>query len=200
MRLGAVAATVGVAALVAGCGSSGKSRSSTEIKDVQAKPTTSATAGARTFSAPGMAVHFDYPKDLKPLALQKSKRVTGANAQTTHAAVGVAGHDLIVVTRFPHRPIPVTAKNIKQLQQAFDTPIGSLFGRPVTSTVATIGGLPVLVYPPLPVQGLGEPATSNVLLAFVADDEYEINCQATAAGKAAIGRACAEMRATLHAN
>jgi hypothetical protein len=67
----------------------------------------------------------------------------------------------------------------------------------VSSTIRTIAGLPALSYPPAPVAGLPVKASSRITEVFVADDEYELNCQYTPAAATRITAACDQMLATL---
>ncbi len=182
-----------VACGIAGCGSSNSGSHS--ISNVSVSP--SQVSGGKLFSAPGILIHFDYPAKLHPIQLQASKRVSGNTSTATHAAIGTGRYDLIVVTRFPNRPVPVTSTNIGSLKAAFDGSMSSTFGRAITGTVTSIGGLPALAYSQVPVSGLHVSATSRVTLVFVADDEYELNCQYTSAGRAAITAACNQMLGTV---
>jgi hypothetical protein len=162
--------------------------------------TSSAASGAKTFTAPGMAVRFKYPSGFHVVHLGQSKRIAGTTGQASHAAVGIGKYDLLVVTRFPNRPIPVTAKNIRQLKPVFDQATSSVLGHRVSSVVQTIGGLPALSFPPTPVVGLPVAATSRITNVFVDDDEYELNCQYTAAAAAKVISACDQMLSTLQAS
>jgi hypothetical protein len=109
----------------------------------------------------------------------------------------VGSYDLLVISRFPGLPVPVTTRNIASLKSSFDKLMGNVFGRPMTSTIGTAGGLPALFYPRKPVSGLPVPATSQNANVFVGHDEYELECQATAAKLAVIEGACKQMVATL---
>jgi hypothetical protein len=161
-------------------------------------PTTPGVGGGqKQFSAPGMAIHFRFPASFRTVMLAPSKRIAGNTGQASHAAIGVGPFDLLIVTRFPKRPIPVTASNINRLKPQFDAAVSSALGHKVVSTVGTAGGKPALSYPPAPVVGLPTPATSRITNVFVADDEYELNCQYTPKAAAMINAACAEMLSTL---
>jgi hypothetical protein len=153
--------------------------------------------GAKTFSVRGMAVRFTYPSGFRVVRLAESKRIAGNTARASHAAVGIGVYDLLIVTRFPNRPTPVTAQNINKLKPQFDAAISSALGRRVASTIETVGGLPALAYPPAPVVGLPIKATSRITEVFVGDDEYELNCQYTPKAAARIAAACDQMLATL---
>jgi hypothetical protein len=177
---------------VAGCG--GSSHSSVTNGTATAAPY---GPGGKTFTASGMKLHFTFPASLRTMRLAPSKRIAGNASQASHAAVGTGVYDLLIVTRFPHRPIPVNAHNIKRLKPQFDTAMSAALGRPIASVIGTVGGLPVLSYPPAPVVGLPVKATSRITEAFVGDDEYELNCQYTPKAAAAITAACDQMLATL---
>jgi hypothetical protein len=194
---GVAALAAGALASLAACGSSSRTSSPT-ISNLTVAPST-ATHGAKTFSAQGILIHFKYPASFRMLRLAPVRRVSGNTTQATQATIGVGRYDVISVTRFPKRPIPVTTLNIARLRPAFDQPISAVFGRQMTSTVTSVGGLPALSYPPTRVAGLPVGATSRVTLVFVADDEYELNCQYTAKGRAAIVAACIQMLDTLRA-
>ena len=101
------------------------------------------------------------------------------------------------MTRFPKRPIPVTARNINKLKPQFDAAVSSALGRSLSSKIGTVGGLPALTYPPAPVVGLPTRASSRITNVFFDDDEYELNCQYTPRAAATITAACDEMLSTL---
>jgi hypothetical protein len=175
---------------LAGCGSGH------QISNVT--PTNApAGAGQKLFSAPGMAIHFRFPSNFHTVTLAPSKRIAGNTGQASHAAIGVGPFDLLIVTRFPKRPIPVTAQNVTKLRPQFDAAVSSALGHRVASTVGTVGGRPALLYPAAPVVGLPTPSTSKITNVFVGDDEYELNCQYTPKAVVAINAACAEMLSTL---
>jgi hypothetical protein len=154
-------------------------------------------AGGKTFSAPGMAIHFRFPSSFHSVQLAQSKRIAGNTGQASHAAIGTGPFDLLIVTRFPKRPIPVTAQNINGLKPQFDAAVSSALGRKLTSTAGTVGGLPALSYPPAPVVGLPTKATSRITNVFAADDQYELNCQYTPKAAVTITAACDQMLSTL---
>ncbi len=195
-RIGAPeAAGALLAALALGaCGSS----SSHSVSNVTATGT-AAGPGTKRFSAPGMALHFDYPASFRVVPLAESKRVAGNTGQASHAAVGTGPYDLLIVTRFPNRPVPVTSSNISKLKSQFDAAASSALGRQLSSTVTTVGGLPALSFPAAPVLGLPTHATSRITNVFYGDDEYELNCQYTPNGAATISAACNAMLSTLSA-
>src|SRR5207302_10214218 len=179
------------AAALAECGSSHHS-----IGNLPAQGTP-AGAGQKTFSAPGMAIHFRFPAGLHSVELAPSKRIAGNTGQASHAAIGTGPFDLLIVTRFPKRPIPVTARNINKLKPQFDAAVSSALGRSLSSKIGTVGGLPALTYPPAPVVGLPTRASSRITNVFFDDDEYELNCQYTPRAAATITAACDEMLSTL---
>jgi hypothetical protein len=177
-----------LAALAVGaCGSSAHS-TSTPLKP---GPT------EKNFSAPGMAIHFRFPASFHQVQLAQSKRIAGNTGRASHAAVGTGPFDLLIVTRFPKRPIPVTAQNIARLKPQFDQAVSSALGRKMSASIGTLGGLPALSYPPAPVEGLPTRAVSRITNVFVADDQYELNCQYTPRAAATITAACNQMLRTL---
>jgi hypothetical protein len=146
-----------------------------------------------------MAIHFEYPADFHSVQLAQSRRIAGNTGRASHAALGTGPFDLLIVTRFPKRPIPVNAGNIGQLKPQFDSAVGSALGRSVSSTIATYGGLPALSYPAASVAGLPTRAMSRITNVFFGDDQYELNCQYTPRAAAMITAACDEMLSTLSA-
>ena len=184
-------ALIGALALGA-CGSSG----SHSVSNVTATGS-SAGPGTKRFGAPGMAVHFNYPASFRIVQLAESKRIAGNTGAASHAAVGIGPYDLLIVTKFPKRPVPVTASNISRLKPSFDAAASSALGRRLSSTVTTVGGLAALSFPAAPVQGLPVQAMSRITNVFHGDDEYELNCQYTPKGASAIAAACNEMLSTL---
>jgi hypothetical protein len=177
---------------VAACGSS--SHSTSGVKTTNG---TTVGSGQSTFSAPGMAIHFRFPSSFHQVRLAQSKRIAGNTGRASHAAVGTGPFDLLIVTRFPKRPIPVTPKNINRLKTQFDAAVSSALGRRMSGSIGALGGLPALSYPPAPVVGLPTRATSRITNVFLADDEYELNCQYTPRAAATITAACNEMLRTL---
>jgi hypothetical protein len=153
--------------------------------------------GQKSFSAPGMAIHFRFPAGFRTVKLAQSKRIAGNTGQASHAAIGTGPFDLLIVTRFPKRPIPVTAQNITKLKPQFDAAVSSALGRKLSSKIGTFGGLPALSYPAAPVTGLPTPANSRITNVFFGDDQYELNCQYTPKAAATITAACDEMLGTL---
>jgi hypothetical protein len=179
--------------VLAGCGSSAG-----PIKNVNPTTTTS-SSGAKTFSAPGMLLHFEFPAALHTIELSPAKRVVGNYKQSTRAAVGSGPFDLLVVIRYPNRPIPVNIGNLGKLQGGFDSAMTRAFGTPMTGSASTIGGLPALSYATVPSPGLPVQAFSRNTLVFAGDDEYQLTCQYQPAAKASITAACDQMLATLRA-
>jgi hypothetical protein len=191
LRLGVLPLALAGAVAAAGCGSSHHTVSNETATGVRSGH------GTNAFTAPGMAIRFLYPDSFHEVPLARSKRIAGNTGQASHAAVGTGPFDLLIVTRFPMRPIPVTARNVSQLKPQFDAAVSSALGRRLSSTVQTFGGLPALSYPPAPVVGLPTKATSRITNVFVGDDEYELNCQYTPRAAAKITAACNEMLSTL---
>ena len=188
-----VCAAVAVAAVVlSACGSSAPR------PRVQAVTATTAQAGhgMKLFSAPGMAVRFDFPAGFT-LRIARSSRISGNTSRASEGAVGISRFDLLIVSRFPHRPIAVTASNIARLKPQFDAAVSSVLGLHVVSKVGTLAGRPALMFPASTVSALPVRAMSRIVNVFVGDDEYELNCQYTPAHAAAIETACDEMLATL---
>jgi hypothetical protein len=146
-----------------------------------------------------MAIHFQYPTNFHRVQLAESKRVAGNTGHASHAAVGTGPFDLLIVTRFPNRPVPVTAQNISRLRPQFDAAVSSALGRNLSSTIGTYGGLPALSYLSAPVVGLPTRATSRITNVFFDDDQYELNCQYTPRAAVKITAACNEMLRTLSA-
>jgi len=186
---GALAAAVALGA----CGSSSHSKGSVT------STTSSSGPAEKSFSAPGMAIHFRFPARFHEVQLAQSKRIAGNTGRASHAAIGTGPFDLLIVTRFPKRPIPVTTQNISRLKPQFDAAVSSAIGRRLSSTIGTLAGHPALSYPPAPVVGLPTRATSRITNVFVADDQYELNCQYTPRAAATITAACDEMLRTLSA-
>jgi hypothetical protein len=182
--------------VLAGCGGSSH-RTITDVTATSGTP--GAGGGGKSFTARGMAVRFTYPSAFRTVRLAQSKRTAGNASRASHAAVGIGVYDLLIVTRFPNRPIPVTHRNISRLRAQFDAAISSALGRRLTSTIETVDRLPALAYPPAPVVGLPLKATSRITEVFVGHDEYELNCQYTPKAAARINAACDQMLATLRA-
>ena len=202
-----VGPAVAVPLAIAACGGG----SSTATRTVTATATSSATTGPgnvneqpskevngkRTFSAPGMAIHFEYPAAFHPVALAPSKRTAGSNVRATHSAVALGNYDLLIVSWYPDLKYPVTASNITAVKPQFDRVIGQVLGRHVSGRVGKAGGLLAIFWPRQPVAGLPVKATVMIVNAFVGKDEYELQCQATPQHLGAIEAACREMIATL---
>lgn len=192
----APAAVAALALALAGCGSS-SSKTSHPIRNITPSAVTVAK-GAKRFSASGMAIHFRFPVRFVPVPLAASKRVAGAaHSNAAHAAVGIGRYDLLIISRFPGLRYAVTAANVRSVKPQFDALMSNVFGEPVTGTVGTAGGYPAIFFPRVPVHGLPVAATTRAANVFVGTDEYELQCQATSAGLAAIEAACNEMFRTL---
>jgi hypothetical protein len=181
------------ALLLAGCGSS-----SGPIKNVS--PTTSSsTQGAKTFSAPGMALHFQFPAAMRTIELAPATHVVGNARRSTRAAVGLGPFDLLVVIRYPNRPLPVTTSTIPLVKRGYDRAMTRAFGAPLTSRITSVGSLPALSYGAVAAPGLPVQATTRNTLVFVGSDEYQLICQYTTARKTAINAACDQMLSTMSA-
>jgi hypothetical protein len=183
---------------IAACGGGGTTTKTTSTGpgNVNEKPSTPVN-GERTFSAPGMAVHFTYPEQFRAVALAPSRRSAGSTARATHSAIAIGDYDLLIVSRYPGLKIPVTSANITKLKPQFDKVISQVLGRKVSGKVASAGGLPAIYWPREPVAGLPVKATVMIVNVFVGKDEYELQCQATPTGLTQIEAACHEMLATL---
>jgi hypothetical protein len=190
----AVALPLAIAAC--GGGSTSKSTTSTGPGNVNERPARAAN-GQLTFSAPGMAIHFQYPAQFRSVALAASRRTAGSTTRATHSAVAIGDYDLLIVSRYPGLRYPVTAANIGAVKPQFDAVISRVLGRKVRGTVGAAGGLPAILWPREPVAGLPVKATVMIVNVFVGKDEYELQCQATSAHLAPIEAACQEMLATL---
>jgi hypothetical protein len=186
-----------LALAIAGCGGGTTiTKTSTGPGNVTEKPS-SPVNGERTFSAPGMAIHFKYPARFVAVSLAPSRRIAGRTARATHSAIAIGIYDLLIVSRYPGLKIPVTAANVAQLKPQFDAVISKVLERKVTGTVGSAGGLPAIYWPREPVSGLPVKATVMVVNVFVGSDEYELQCQATPAELSQIEGACKEMLDTL---
>ena len=85
---------------LAACGG-GSTSTSTTIKapgNVNERPS-KAPNGQKTFSAPGMAIHFQYPAQFHAVALASSRRTAGRTTRATHSAVAIGEFDLLIVSR-----------------------------------------------------------------------------------------------------
>ena len=199
MRLPArIGPAVALPLAIAACGGGGTTTKTTSTGpgNVNEKPSTPVN-GERTFSAPGMAVHFTYPAQFRAVALAPSRRTAGSTARATHSAIAIGDYDLLIVSRYPGLKLPVTSANIAKLKPQFDTVISQVLGRKVSGSVGTAGGLPAIYWPREPVAGLPVKATVMIVNVFVGKDEYELQCQATPTGLTQIEAACREMLATL---
>jgi hypothetical protein len=189
---------------IAACGGSGGSstttititRTSTGPGNVNERPS-SAPGGKRTFKAPGMAIHFQYPASFHAVKLAPSRRTAGSTARATQSAIAIGDYDLLIVSRYAGLRVPVTARNIAAVKPQFDAGISRVLWRKVSGKVGTAGGLPAIFWPREPVLGLLVKATVMIANVFADRNEYELQCQATPAGLPAIEAACREMLATL---
>jgi hypothetical protein len=187
----AVALSLGIAA----CGGASHT-TSTGPGNVNERPS-KVVDGVRTFSAPGMSVHFQYPAQFRAVALAPSRRTAGRTSRATHSAVAIGDYDLLIVSRYPGLKYPVTARNIAVVKPQFDSVISRVLARKMSGKVGTAGGLPAIFWPREPVVGLPVKASVMIVNVFVGKDEYELQCQATPAHLATIEAACHQMLATL---
>ena len=192
------AALLAAAFALAGCSGSVRPGRHTTTSTATVAPAPAPPSGV-TFAVPGIALHFVYPRGFRRVRLARSKRIAGNTAQALHAAVGIGVYDLLTVTRFPNRPLPLGIANVRKLKTQFDRAVSAAVGERVTSVVRRVGGLPALAYPPAPVAGLPVKATSRITAVFVGKDEYELDCQYTPRAARRITAACGEMLATLRA-
>ena len=167
MRLAVrIGPAVAVPLAIAACGSSTNSTTTitktatTGPGNVNQQPSKSVN-GQRTFSAPGMAIHFHYPAGFHPVVLAPSGRTAGSNAKATHSAVALGEYDLLIVSRYPNLRYPVTAANVTAVKSQFDTVISQVLGHHVSGRVGRAGGLPAIFWPREPVPGLPVSATRD---------------------------------------
>ena len=199
MRLAArIGPAVALPLAIAACGggSTTTRTTSTGPGNVTEKPSNPVN-GQRTFSAPGMAVHFKYPEQFRAVALAPSRRSAGTTERATHSAIAIGDYDLLIVSRYPGLKIPVSAANVTKVKPQFDKVISQVLGRKVRGKVGSAGGLPAIYWPREPVAGLPVKATVMIVNVFLGKDEYELQCQATPTGLTQIEAACQEMLATL---
>jgi len=182
---------------IAACGGgTSTSTTSTGPGNVNERPSKGPN-GQLTFSAPGMAIHFQYPAQFRAVALAPSRRIAGSTTRATHSAVAIGEYDLLIVSHYPGLRYPVTAANVGAVRPQFDAVLSRVLGRKVRGTVGAAGGLPAIFWPRERVAGLPVKATVMIVNVFVGKDEYELQCQATPAHLATIEAACREMLATL---
>jgi hypothetical protein len=192
-----VAPAVALPLAIAACGAgTSTSTTSTGPGNVNERPSRGPN-GQLTFSAPGMAIQFQYPAQFRAVALAPSRRIAGSTTRATHSAVAIGEYDLLIVSRYPGLRYPVTAANVRAVKPQFDAVLSRVLGRKVRGTVGAVGGLPAIFWPRERVVGLPVKATVMIVNVFVGKDEYELQCQATPAHLATIEVACHEMLATL---
>jgi hypothetical protein len=189
-------AVLAAALAIAACSGSVLPRQSSTAKPSVATTTVPQPQGS-TFAVPGIALQFTYPNGFHQVRLARSQRIAGNTARASHAAIGLGIYDLLIVTRFPNRPVPLGIDNVRKLKPLFDKAVSAAIGRPVSSVVGRVGGLPALSYPAAPVVGLPVSATSRITTVFVGTDEYELDCQYTPMASRRMTAACDEMLATL---
>jgi hypothetical protein len=180
---------------IAACGGGSTTTTTKGPGNVNERPS-KAPNGQLTFSASGMAIHFQYPAQFRAVALAPSRRIAGSTTRATHSAVAIGEFDLLIVSRYPGLKYPVTTSNIRTLKPQFDAVLSKVLGRKLRGTVRSVGGLPAIFWPREPVVGLPVKATVMIVNVFLGRNEYELQCQATSAHLATIESACHEMLAT----
>jgi hypothetical protein len=180
---------------IAACGGGSTTTTTKGPGNVNERPS-KAPNGQLTFSASGMAIHFQYPAQFRAVALAPSRRIAGSTTRATHSAVAIGEFDLLIVSRYPGLKYPVTTSNIRTLKPQFDAVLSKVLGRKLRGTVGSVGGLPAIFWPREPVVGLPVKATVMIVNVFLGRNEYELQCQATSAHLATIESACHEMLAT----
>ncbi len=185
-----------MALMLGGCGAT-----VTVSTSVRTSTTVTTVAGERSFSAPGMAIHFSYPAAFRASRVNSVGRRLERVPHATRAAlvIGSSGYDLLIVTRYPRIVPPISAGNIRAHKAYYDGGVSRIFGRRMTGSVASVGALPVLRYPDAPTPGVPVRATTRATFVFVGRDEYELQCQWTAAERAEVAAACEQMLRTVHA-
>ncbi|HUA05598.1 MAG TPA: hypothetical protein VMB27_16950 [Solirubrobacteraceae bacterium] len=189
----AVATGLAIAACGGGTSTSTTSKGPGNVNEQPSK----AANGQMTFSAPGMAIHFQYPAQFHAVALAPSRRIAGSTSRATHSAIAIGDYDLLIVSRYPGLKYPVTSANIGAVKPQFDAVLSKVLGRKIRGTVGAAGGLPAIFWPREPVVGLPVKASVMIVNVFLGKDEYELQCQATPAHLATVEAACQEMLATL---
>jgi hypothetical protein len=180
---------------IAACGGGSTTTTTKGPGNVNERPS-KAPNGQLTFSAPGMAIHFQYPAQFRAVALAPSRRIAGSTTRATHSAVAIGEFDLLIVSRYPGLKYPVTTSDIRAVKPQFDAVLSKVLGRKLRGTVGAVGGLPAIFWPREPVVGLPVKATVMIVNVFLGRNEYELQCQATSAHLATIESACHEMLAT----
>ena len=159
----------------------------------------STPTGSRTFNSPRIALHFTYPAAFSNGRINSVSRKIESDRQVTRAAlrIGSSGYDLLIVTRYADIKPPVSSGNINAQKAEYDRAMSKIFDRTAVGAVGTIGGLPALRYPDAPTPGVPVSATTRAAFVFLGKDEYELQCQWTAAERTAVLDACAQMLRTL---
>jgi hypothetical protein len=192
-----LAAVLPALAVLTGCGVSVNLHTGVTTTTTTTSITT--PTGNRTFSSPGIALHFTYPAAFSPGRINSVSRKIESDRHVTRAAlrVGSSGYDLLIVTRYANIKPPVSRGNIHAQKAEFDRAMSKIFSRAAVGAVDTIGGLPALRYPDAPTPGVPVSATTRAAFVFLGKDEYELQCQWTVAERAAVLNACAQMLRTL---
>jgi len=180
--------------VLAGCGSG----SSHGLTNVSVNTSASADRGQKTFSAKGMSIHFLFPDSFRVIQLTQIRHTAGKTRGASKAAIGIGPLDLLVIAHYPGAlRRPLTRALLAPTRRYFNALISKLAGRSMSGVFKSLDGRYALVYPPIPVSGLPAPVTAQVVNVFDGRDEYELQCQATAAGLARIKEACAEAVGTM---
>jgi hypothetical protein len=149
--------------------------------------------GTGTFSAPGMAITFQYPGDLKSGTITSLSRHANGAHFSSQKAVAIDHNDVLLVQRYKLK-IPTTQANLPELEDAADQVVTGLFKREMTGSRTHFNGIPAITYRLGP---SGNGTTSQVSYVFLDGSAYELDCQWEPAHKAAIQRACRQMKQTI---
>ncbi len=192
-----LAAVVPALAVLTGCGVSVHVHAG--VSTTTTTTSLSTPTGNRTFSSSGIALHFTYPAAFSYGRINSVSRKIESDRNVTRVAlrIGSSGYDLLIVTRYADIKPPVSSGNIHAQKAEYDRAMSRIFSRTAVSVVGTIGGLPALRYPDAPTPGVPVSATTRAAFVFLARDEYELQCQWTAAEQAAVVNACSQMLRTL---
>jgi len=91
----------------------------------------------------------------------------------------------------------VTSQNLRDQLVELDSVITRFAGRPYVGKTTEIGGLPAVRYQPFALPGDAAGRSSRVVFVFDGTAEYELNCQATPAGRDPMNLGCDQMLSTL---
>lgn len=149
---------------------------------------------AKTFSFPGFEIEFDYPGDFKVGGRPRFNAQAGADSVDAKA-VGLDDANFISVSKFELR-VKVTRGNLRRIQPEADELFSRVAGRDLKSNPTTIAGRPALEYPVVDMTK-PEGSQSRIVVVFVDDVEYEVNCQSTPKRRERMTDACTQMARTL---